>query len=82
MVIAGPYQYVRNPIYVAGFVLLLGAHLLYAPWRWLYLVELVLVIAVFHVGVVVVEEPGLGRRFGADYDDYCRRVPRWFPRLH
>ena len=27
------------------------------------------------------EEPTLRRRFGAEYEDYCRRVPRWWPRL-
>jgi protein-S-isoprenylcysteine O-methyltransferase Ste14 len=27
------------------------------------------------------EEPGLHRRFGAPYRDYCARVPRWWPKL-
>jgi protein-S-isoprenylcysteine O-methyltransferase Ste14 len=27
------------------------------------------------------EEPGLKRRFGADYDMYAANVPRWLPRL-
>lgn len=26
------------------------------------------------------EEPGLGQRFGADYQEYARHVPRWLPR--
>ncbi|HUR21628.1 MAG TPA: isoprenylcysteine carboxylmethyltransferase family protein [Vicinamibacterales bacterium] len=30
--------------------------------------------------VVLLEESELRDRFGADYDDYCRRVPRWIPR--
>jgi protein-S-isoprenylcysteine O-methyltransferase Ste14 len=25
------------------------------------------------------EEPGLAKRFGAAYLDYCARVPRWWP---
>jgi protein-S-isoprenylcysteine O-methyltransferase Ste14 len=25
------------------------------------------------------EEPGLERRFGERYRDYCARVPRWWP---
>jgi protein-S-isoprenylcysteine O-methyltransferase Ste14 len=29
----------------------------------------------------LVEEPGLGRRFGRDYEEYRRHVPRWVPRL-
>jgi protein-S-isoprenylcysteine O-methyltransferase Ste14 len=27
-----------------------------------------------------VEEPGLRKRFGEDYEEYCRHVPRWIPR--
>jgi protein-S-isoprenylcysteine O-methyltransferase Ste14 len=26
------------------------------------------------------EEPGLRRRFGAEYDEYRKNVPRWIPR--
>ena len=29
----------------------------------------------------LVEEPGLRRRFGAEYEEYCARVPRWLPRV-
>jgi len=31
--------------------------------------------------VVYLEEPELRERFGKQYEDYCRRVPRWLPRL-
>jgi protein-S-isoprenylcysteine O-methyltransferase Ste14 len=37
--------------------------------------------ALAHVLVVHVEEPELRARFGPRYDAYCRRVPRWLPRL-
>jgi protein-S-isoprenylcysteine O-methyltransferase Ste14 len=77
----GAYRYVRNPIYVAGFVLLLGTDLLYPNWRSTDLVAAVVLLALFHLRVVRFEEPTLRRRFGAIYDEYCRRVPRWAPRL-
>ena len=32
--------------------------------------------ALFHLAVVFVEEPGLRRRFAAEYDAYVRDVPR------
>ena len=32
----------------------------------------------FHVVVIALEEPHLQDQFGAAYDEYCRRVPRWF----
>jgi protein-S-isoprenylcysteine O-methyltransferase Ste14 len=82
IMIEGPYRYVRHPIYLAAVPLLLGTLLLYAPWRWANVAEVFVVMVILHVLVIGSEEPALRRRFGADYDDYCRRVPRWFPRLH
>ena len=32
-----------------------------------------------HAFVVFHEEPTLKRKFGAMYEDYLRRVPRWIP---
>jgi protein-S-isoprenylcysteine O-methyltransferase Ste14 len=37
--------------------------------------------AAFHLFVVFFEEPLLRRKFGASYEEYCRRVPRWVPRV-
>ncbi len=39
----------------------------------------VLAVALF---VLLYEEPTLRRKFGADYEEYCRHVRRWIPRLH
>ena len=36
--------------------------------------------ALSHAFVVLVEEPGLARRFGPSYDDYRRSTNRWLPR--
>jgi protein-S-isoprenylcysteine O-methyltransferase Ste14 len=36
--------------------------------------------AFFQLFVVLHEEPELRKRFGAEYDDYRRRVGRWLPR--
>jgi protein-S-isoprenylcysteine O-methyltransferase Ste14 len=33
------------------------------------------------IAIRTVEEPHLRRRFGADYDEYRRHVPRWIPRI-
>jgi hypothetical protein len=33
----------------------------------------------FHLAVVRVEEPALRQHFSPTYEEYCRRVPRWFP---
>jgi len=36
---------------------------------------------VCHLWVVYCEEPCLSNKFGAAYEEYCRTVPRWIPRL-
>lgn len=76
----GPFRFTRNPIYLAGFTLLAGIGLLYGTWQVDDLILPVVLFLYFHLAVVYVEEPGLRGRFGASYDAYCGRVPRWLPR--
>jgi protein-S-isoprenylcysteine O-methyltransferase Ste14 len=33
-----------------------------------------------HLFVVFYEEPTLRKKFGADYEEYCRNVSRWWQR--
>ena len=78
VVAAGPYRWVRNPIYVAAFLVVLGE-------AWLYGSGPVLVYAALlglgvHLFVVGYEEPSLERSFGGEYVAYRRRVARWLPR--
>jgi protein-S-isoprenylcysteine O-methyltransferase Ste14 len=79
LVVEGPYRIVRNPMYWSVASVMLGeAAVFHSP----ALANLVLV---FLVGVVLfvlsIEEPALKQKFGAEYEEYCRRVPRWLPRL-
>jgi protein-S-isoprenylcysteine O-methyltransferase Ste14 len=75
----GPYRFVRNPMYIGGVSMLLGWGLYVSSIAMvLYAVVVFLVI---HTFVVLVEEPGLRKRFGQPYEDYCRAVPRWIPRF-
>lgn len=79
LVVNGLYRYVRNPMYVAVLSLVIGQGLLfgnvrlfaYAAALWLF----------FHLYVLAYEEPHLRRTFGAEYEAYCRGVPRWVPRV-
>jgi protein-S-isoprenylcysteine O-methyltransferase Ste14 len=78
LVAVGPYRHTRNPMIAAVAVMLLGEALFFgsallAGWSILFVV-------VNHIYFVAVEEPGLQRRFGASYDEYRQRVPRWLPR--
>jgi protein-S-isoprenylcysteine O-methyltransferase Ste14 len=79
LVVTGFYRRVRNPMYVAVLILVLGEALLFANTRvavWAAICWL----ASF-VFVLVYEEPALRRQFGEEYRAYCRNVPRWIPRL-
>jgi protein-S-isoprenylcysteine O-methyltransferase Ste14 len=79
MVAGGAYRYLRNPMYAAVVVIILGQAILFANlWLVLYAAGVWLV---SHYFVVQVEEPDLRRSFGSLYADYVAAVPRWFPRF-
>jgi protein-S-isoprenylcysteine O-methyltransferase Ste14 len=78
-VVHGPYRHVRNPMMLAVFLMLAGEALVLrcpAVAAWL-----AIFIAVNTAYIPLSEEKGLERRFGDDYRDYRRAVPRWLPRL-
>jgi protein-S-isoprenylcysteine O-methyltransferase Ste14 len=79
LVATGFYRYVRNPMYVGIFLILLG-HFLWFKYIWL-IVYLIVVFLIVHGFVTLYEEPTLRQKFGASYVDYLERVPRWIPRF-
>jgi protein-S-isoprenylcysteine O-methyltransferase Ste14 len=79
LVVQGVYRHVRNPMISGVFFILLGEAFLAASlpiFCWF---------VIFAVGnaiyIPLAEEPGLFKRFGNDYEEYRRNVPRWIPRL-
>lgn len=79
LVVSGLYNHVRNPMYVGIAAILIGHFLWFGFWN-LLLYSIVVVIA-FHSFVTLYEEPNLRQRFGAAYEEYLTRVPRWIPRV-
>lgn len=75
LVQAGPYRLSRNPMYV-GMAGLLFAHAV-GRRSWIALVPLVGYVVVMDRTQIPAEENALREKFGADYDDYAFRVPRW-----
>lgn len=75
LVIAGPYRFTRNPMYVGLAVLTVALGLFMNTW-WpaLLLVPVLLIVQTF---VIAPEERYLQRRFGDDYLRYKRQVRRW-----
>jgi protein-S-isoprenylcysteine O-methyltransferase Ste14 len=79
LVTRGLYAFVRNPIYAGVVSILVGEALLFDSMPLLAYGALLLVL--FHLRVLLYEEPRLRRNFGPSYDEYSRSVPRWLPRV-
>jgi len=75
LVVNGPYRFTRNPMYLALVCAFCGEAALFASGQ-LLLCGLVL-LAGFHLLVVLYEEPTLRRWFGSTYGTCCSTVPRW-----
>jgi protein-S-isoprenylcysteine O-methyltransferase Ste14 len=78
LVVRGPYRFVRNPMYIGAGLALAGAALFYGSWPILGYAAFFLLAT--HLFVVVYEEPTLRRTFGREYEAYCDRIGRWWPR--
>ena len=76
LVTTGVYAWTRNPMYLGHLTFMTGAALLTR--------------SPLAIGALALAGPWFGRRvaadearltaaFGAEYEQYCRRVPRWLP---
>ena len=77
LVVRGPYRFVRNPMYIAAGLALVGLAIFYESILVALYAGLFLLAA--HIFVVAYEEPTLRQTFGQEYDGYCVRVRRWWP---
>ena len=78
LVIRGPYRFVRNPMYIGAGMTLAGAALYYESLS--VFIYTCLFFLATHLFVVLYEEPTLRRTFGDEYEAYCDRVKRWWPK--
>ena len=75
LVIAGPYRFTRNPMYVGMALLTVALGLLLnTGWPIVLLIPTLILVQLF---VIAREERYLRRRFGAEYEAYTRQVRRW-----
>src|ERR1700676_4886522 len=73
------HRYVRNPMYIGVFLVLLGeAGPFRAPLLLAYAAFFCVPVELF---VVYYEEPTLRRQFGESYEHYRSSVPRWIPKF-
>jgi protein-S-isoprenylcysteine O-methyltransferase Ste14 len=81
LVVVGFYRYVRNPMYVGFAAGWIGLWIVFGHPNPMLIAIVALVAIGVHLFVILYEEPTLRKKFGDDYQDYCRNVRRWWPRL-
>ncbi|MCI0541567.1 MAG: isoprenylcysteine carboxylmethyltransferase family protein [Verrucomicrobiales bacterium] len=81
LVVVGFYRYVRNPMYLGFFVGWVGLWVVFGRANLAAITVALLVVLGTALFVLRYEEPTLRKMFGAEYEEYCRNVPRWVPRM-
>lgn len=71
----GIYRYSRHPGYLAMLVMIIGVGVATASWLFLLFAAVLVYLQLIYVGI---EERECLERFGATYQDYIDRTPRWF----
>ncbi len=82
LVVVGLYRYVRIPMYIGFFMGWVGLWVGFGRANRTALEIAVVAVLGVLLFVLLYEEPTLRRMFGEEYEEYCRNVPRWLPRLH
>ena len=79
LVLQGLYRHVRNPMILGVFTVLLGEAKSIRSTSILIWAGFVILINTVYF--IIYEEPDLEKRFGDDYREYKKHVPRWLPRV-
>ncbi|MCW2662262.1 MAG: RemK protein [Mycobacterium sp.] len=79
LVVRGPYRHVRNPMITGVLCILLGEAAVTASGS--LLVWFAIFLTFQATAIRFWEEPHLTQRYGSEYVDYRRNVPRWIPRI-
>lgn len=77
--VSGPYAHTRNPLYLGNLLITLG--LCAVAHSWALLAAVAALFALQYRAIIAAEEDFLRSRFGAEFDAYCARVPRFWPRV-
>ena len=79
LVVQGPYRYCRNPMITGVLFILIGEALIFNSIS--ILLWSVLFFSINTLYFILIEEPGLAKRFGENYRNYREHVPRWIPNI-
>jgi protein-S-isoprenylcysteine O-methyltransferase Ste14 len=80
LITAGPYAYVRNPIYTGMLGMLIATGLATEHW-----IATIVAIPIFGAGMAIrvrSEEKLLREAFGEEFEEYARRVPAVLPGIY
>ena len=75
---AGPFRYMRNPLYLGGWFMMLAICLLMTPSGALFAMALV---TIFYLRLILGEEAFLAAKLGEPYREYLRAAPRLVPSM-
>lgn len=75
LVMEGPYQFTRNPMYVGGLIMFTGIGIFVGTWPFL----MIPVVLFFILNTVYIpfEEKTMAGLFKDDYEEYKEKVRRW-----
>jgi len=76
---AGPYAFVRHPLYVGSFLHAIAYSLM--SGRWESFAFVIPLFAVVYGAAVTTEEAMLKKLYGVQYEEYSQQVPRFLPRF-
>jgi protein-S-isoprenylcysteine O-methyltransferase Ste14 len=79
LVTEGMFSVCRNPLYVGNMLIYTGEFLMFGN-PWCALIGVVSFWFIYEC-IIAAEENFLRDKFGQAYDEYCRDVPRWLPRV-
>lgn len=82
LVVAGLYQYCRNPMYWGVLLALASEFVLFGRSPAASAIYIALFLVAVNLFIRFYEEPTLRKQFGPEYEEYCRSVPRWIPAPH
>jgi len=75
LVTTGIFAHCRNPLYVGNILILVGLGI--ASNSLLFMAVFTPIFLFFWQAIVLAEENYLRRKFGEQYNEYCKRVDRW-----
>ncbi len=81
LVVVGFYRYVRNPMYLGFIVGWVGLWVVFGRATAAAIAVACAVVAGVALFVQLYEEPTLRKKFGSEYEEHCRNVGRWVPRM-